>query len=143
MALRDGQKFIKDAASAALLHSGTLAASGAGTGIFDTGGATTKGEIYLNVTAVEVDTGDEIYTIYVEGCNASPFAGDMMRLGGGLELGDAVPLIGTTDKGVGNYVIPFTNDINGTVWRYLRLYVVIAGTIATGITFTATMGVSD
>ena len=47
---------------------------------------------------------------------------------------------GDTDMGVGRYVIPFTNEIAESVTkRYLRLYVTIAGSVATGINFVANL----
>lgn len=37
----------------------------------------------------------------------------------------------------GRYVIPFRNEEGGTTYRYVRLSTLVAGTIATGINFSA------
>jgi hypothetical protein len=37
----------------------------------------------------------------------------------------------------GRYVIPFRNEEGGTTYRYVRLSTLVAGTVATGINFSA------
>jgi hypothetical protein len=37
-------------------------------------------------------------------------------------------------------VIPFRNEEGGTIFRYIRLSTLVAGTIASGINFTAFVG---
>ena len=44
---------------------------------------------------------------------------------------------GTVDAVTGRYILPFDNEYAGAVYRYMRLYTVVAGTIATGINYTA------
>ena len=41
------------------------------------------------------------------------------------------------DNATGRYIVPFTNEFNGTNFRYLRLYTIVTGTIATGINYKA------
>jgi len=38
---------------------------------------------------------------------------------------------------VGRYTLPFSNEDNGTFYRYVRVYTVVGGTIASGINYTA------
>lgn len=127
-----------------LKDAGLLAASAAcqvdgSTKILNLGTGVVEGDIIIDASAVEVDTGDEIYEIGVQISSVSNFASDIYEVAT-LKLGDAAAIPGDVDMGVGRYVLPFTNQIaNGTVKQYLRLYVTITGTIATGINFTAFM----
>lgn len=116
---------------------GLVAASAAGSGVIDTGGGYTEGFAWFNITAVEVDTGDELYTISLQGTNTAAFGGtDIVDLCM-FRLGDATQLPGASDLTTGIYTLPFCNELLGTVYRYLRIYTTIAGTIATGINLEA------
>ena len=54
-----------------------------------------------------------------------------------IELGANEVLRGDQDSTTGRYILPVRNEINGTVYRYARVYTVVAGTIATGINYKA------
>jgi hypothetical protein len=43
----------------------------------------------------------------------------------------------TVDTVAGRRELAFCNEVNGTVYRYIRLYTFVAGTIATGINYSA------
>jgi hypothetical protein len=122
---------------AGLVAASAAAQVSAANKIIDLGLGDVEGNIIIDVSACEVDTGDEIYTIGVEISSSSSFASDIYRVAA-LPLGDAVPLAGDVDMAAGRYILPFTNRIaDGVNKRYLRLYTTIAGTIATGINYTA------
>jgi len=128
---------------------GLVAASAAATvdsaaKVLDVGTGLFEGNIVIDVTAIEVDTGNEIYSIALEGSNDSGFSSGtevelcMLRLGDSSTTGTDV------DNVVGRYTLPFNNRqpsgtgfSDGYCWRYLRLYTTVAGTIATGINYTA------
>lgn len=132
-----------------LQDAGLVAASAAGTNILDLGAGTvdtatagyTDGNVFLNVTALEVASGDEFYTIHYQLSNDADFGTDTnIHEGGSIAIGadgarstDA----NAADDAVGIYLLPFINERAGTLYRYLRLYIVVAGTIATGINFEA------
>jgi len=140
MALRDGEKIIVDAATDALVHDGTaIVASGASSDVFDCGGAAIRAELYLDVTAVDVTSGDELYQIFVECGDAVGFGGDIIRTGY-IELGDSTVVIGGVDKTTGVYAVPFTNTLNGVAYPFVRLYVEVGVSTTPSITMTATMG---
>lgn len=124
-----------------LTDAGLIAASAAGVvdsvaKVLDLGLAFWSGRMVIDATAVEVDSGDEIYRIAIQLSNSATFASGIVE-GASIAIGDAVPLAGDTDLGVGRYEVPFTNEVNGTLYRYARVYTTIAGTIATGVNFTA------
>lgn len=124
-------------ANLSLQTAGLVAASAAGTTVVDVGGGFTNGIVVCNITAVEVDTGDELYTISLQGTNTAAFGGtDIVDLCM-FKLGDAAVLPGASDLTTGIVTMHFCNEFLSTVYRYLRLYITIAGTIATGINFSA------
>lgn len=113
---------------------GLVAASADGT-IIDLGDGLFDGFLVLDVTAVEVATGDEKYTISVEGSSVAAMTSLSVCLAK-ITLGNViVPMDDPTD--VGRFVVPFRNEQNGVLKRYVRLSTLVAGTIATGINFTA------
>lgn len=108
--------------------------------IIDLGSGDYEGDIIIDVSACEVASGDEIYTIGAQISSSATFASDFYEICS-LKLGHATPLPGDTSMGTGRYVLPFQNRIgDGTAKRYMRIYTTVAGTIATGINFTAYMG---
>lgn len=122
-----------------LKAAGLVAASADGTLILDVGTGMFNFDLILDVTALEVATGDEGYRVVIEGSPDALFgtAGNIVPLCEytvGSATG-AAPL-GTAD-GVGRFLCPGRNERNGTTYRYLRLRTVVVGTIATGINFTA------
>ena len=117
------------AASAAATVAGAAQIVECGTGLF-------KADMVIEASAIEVDTGDERYTIIIQGSNSATFANTIVPLGG-MELGVDVANLKSADDTPGRYVVPFQNERNGTFYRYLRVYTVVAGTIADGVDFSA------
>lgn len=104
--------------------------------ILDVGDAECKGHLIIDVTVIEIASNDELYKISLQGSSKSDFADtyeDLVIL----ELGANEVLAGDQDSTIGRYKIPFTNERNGTVYRYLRSYTDVNGTIATGINYSA------
>jgi hypothetical protein len=130
-----------------LKTAGLIAASAAVATILDLGGSTQtegqsemRGDIVIDVSAIETDTGDEVYDIVVQGSPDSDFGTDTnihelaaISLGG--DTGKRTDC--NKDDVAGRYVLPFTNFAAGTYYRYIRLYTVVTGTIATGINYIA------
>lgn len=109
--------------------------------ILDLGAAEVLGEMIVDITAIEIATGDEGYTIILEGSDSSDFSTGtpLITQLAILQVGDGATLLGAaaTDSTVGRYRVPFRNEVNGHVFRYARVNTVVVGTIATGINFTA------
>jgi hypothetical protein len=130
---------MKDAGLVAASAAATVSAAAK---IIDLGAAAKiKGEVVIDITALEIASNDEYYTIGIEGSSASDFSATLEPLAS-LTVGakEVIPPGSTaydTDSTTGRYILPFTNERNGTVYRYLRLYTTVAGTIATGINYTA------
>lgn len=114
-----------------LQDAGLIAASANGDYIVDLGDGIFDGFMVIDVTAVEVASGDEIYDIYLEGSNVAAMTSgsvalSQIRMGNASDPADA-------DTGTGRFAVPVRNEQNGTVYRYVRVRAVVAGTIATGI----------
>lgn len=100
--------------------------------ILDMGAARFDGRVIVDVTACEVDTGNEKYQIMVQGSTSPTFASGVWNLAA-LILGDSSVSLETVDTAATRHQeIPFTNEVNGIVYRYIRLYTFVAGTIASG-----------
>lgn len=114
-----------------LQDAGLVAASANGDYIVDLGDGLFDGFAVIDVSAVEVADGDEIYDIYLEGSSVAAMTSASValaqqRMGNATDPADA-------DTGVGRFAVPVRNEQNGVLYRYVRLRFVIAGTIATGI----------
>jgi hypothetical protein len=102
-----------------------------GTGVF-------KGVMVIDVTAIEVASGDESYKIAVELSDNSGFSSGTEFEKCALVLGDATIHGGDVDSAVGRYVLPFDNRAaDGATYSYARIYTTVGGTVATGINYTA------
>lgn len=133
-------RFIFDAATE-LKDAGLVAASAAATvdaaaQIIDMGTGVWMAGVQIDVSAIEIASNDERYDICVQLSSKSDFA-DTIVTAAQLQLGANETLNGDQDSLIGRYKIFFDNEYNGTYYRYLRLYTVVAGTIATGINYTA------
>lgn len=109
---------------------GAITSTETGSLILDMGDSLLEGDLVLDVTAMDVTTGDESYQFKLQGSPDAAFgtAGNI-RVLAELIVGGAT---GATPNGaadtVGRFIIPFRNERNGTSCRYLRLLTTVAGT---------------
>lgn len=128
-------------ASLALKAAGLVAASADGS-ILDLGDGLVDGYVVVDLTACEIATGDEIYTVSLEGSNVAAMSSGSVCLAKKV-FGNLVVPMDAALSTAGRYVIPFRNEEAGTVFRYVRLSTLVAGTIATGINFSAFIAKDD
>jgi len=104
--------------------------------ILDLGQGLVDGFVVLDVSDIEVASGNEKYTIHLEGSTVAGMASGSVTLAN-IPLGIATdPADATT--ATGRFAVPFRNEQNGTLYRYVRLYTLVAGTIGSGgITFSS------
>jgi len=122
---------------------GLIAASAAVATIIDVGEGVYQGVMVLDVTALEIASNDEIYDIVIQGSPDSDFGTDTNIVdlcSITLAAAEVQRTDCNSDSIVGRHLLPFINMINETTYRYLRLYTVVAGTIATGINYKARAG---
>lgn len=134
-------KYVFDAATE-LKDAGLVAASAAAQvdgadKIIDFGGAImTEGDLVVDVTAIEVASGDEKYEIEWQLSSSATFASGVVTAAV-IKLGDSSVTGSSADSAAGRYVQAVSNEHGGTQYRYARIYTRIAGAIATGINYTA------
>lgn len=128
-----------------LKDAGLVAADAAGTvdssaKVINLGEDLAEGNMYVDVSAIEIASDDELYKIILQGSDNSDFStGNEVDLAV-LELGAQEVIGGDVDSTTGRYVVPFRNERGGTVYPYVRLYTDVDGTITTGINFKAWLG---
>lgn len=131
--------------SLVLKTAGLVAATANGSTILDVGAGMCKGDVIIDVTALEIDSNDESYEIILQGSSDSNFgtAANIASLcsvtigdKAATRLASGVFQVGTDDT-TGRYTLPFRNERNGTTYRYLRIKTIVVGTIATGINYSA------
>ena len=118
-----------------LTDSDTLAAS-TDYDIIDLGAGLVDGLIVFDVDSVEVASGNEIYTLSLEGSNVAAMSSGSVCLAKKV-FGNLVVPMDDALSAAGRYVLPFRNEEGGTIFRYVRLSALVAGTIATGMVFSA------
>lgn len=107
--------------------------------IIDLGAGRIDARVIVDTTAVEVDSGNELYQVVVQGSSSATFASGIVTLGE-QRFGDSSVTLETVDTpAAARREIAFCNEVNGTLYRYLRVYTIVAGTIATGINYVANM----
>ncbi len=124
---------LKDAGLVAADASGQVGGSDV---IVDLGEGLVKGHIVVDVSAIEIDSDDEVYKISLQGSSSATFASDITDLAT-VELGANEVIGGDVDSTAGRYRVPFRTEKNGTIYRYARVYCDVAGTVATGINYSA------
>lgn len=133
----DSSLLLKAAALVAATANGTLE--------LDLGAGLVNGFVVVDATAVEIDSNDESYEIILQGSTVAGFGTAaaiaplaMMTICDKASTRGAAGVIGNgTDDVAGRYVIPFRNERNGTIYRYVRIRTVVVGTIAAGINYSA------
>lgn len=122
---------------AGLIAADAAATVGGSAAILDLGAARVDGCVIIDISAIEIASNNERYDIAIQFSTSASFASAIVS-GPCLPVGALETLIGAdTDTAVGRYELPFTNELNGTCYRYMRLYTDVSGTIATGINYTA------
>lgn len=111
--------------------------------ILDVGVGRYEGIVVVDVSALEIASGDERYTLMIQGSTSATFASGIVILaalpiGDGSTIGTAFGSSGVdVDDTTGRYLIPFCNERNNIYYRYIRGWTDVAGSIATGINFAA------
>lgn len=119
-----------------LRDSASLTASADGD-ILDLGTGLVDGYVVIDLVSAEVASGNEIYTISLEGSTVAAMTSTSVCLAKKV-FGNLVVPMDAALSAAGRYVIPFRNEEGGTLYRYVRLSNLVAGTIdSTGIVFGA------
>jgi len=107
---------------------------------YDTGGGRTRGDVVVNMYSMGSVTLWTNVTMRLQGSKNSTFTTGVdlaiTKLGGALGRNIKSSSLATDSLGVGRYIVPFTNDFDDTVYRYLRHYISVdLFTGATGVQY--------
>lgn len=132
----DSTMIMKDAGLVAASAAGTVATAAK---IVNVGSGLVEGLLVVDVSAIEIASNTELYSIALQGSDVADFStGDEVIVElAVLNLGATEVIGGTADSTVGRYEIPFRNEYMGTIYPYVRVYTTVAGDVATGINFKA------
>lgn len=83
--------------------------------------------LIVDVSAIKISANDEIYTLLLQGSSAEAFSTHETLASLALGATEVRPG-GAVDSVIGRYEIPFTTEQHDTVYDWIRLYVVTAGT---------------
>lgn len=97
------------------------------------------GEIVVDITAIDVASGNETYAIRTQFSDDAGFGSGVVN-GATLEVGAAVSGADATEAG--RYVLPFTNVVGDVQRKYMRVFVDVGGT-SPSIDFQAFVGKLD
>jgi len=118
-----------------LKAAGLVAATANGSGI-EVGEGKFSARMVIDVSAIEIDTGDEKYVLHLVGGDDSDFTNSTSL--GSIELGGSTSGIeGNVDSEIGRFEIPVSNKKGGVIYPHVRLRTIISGTVGTGINFSA------
>ena len=95
--------------------------------VLDLGAGRVAGVVMLDISAMDVTSGDEKYELEAQYSNDATFATGVV-VGQVAKLGDSTTTGSSADSTTGRYELPVVNEINGTRYRYMRLFQRIAGT---------------
>lgn len=121
------------AASAAATVDGAAKIVDVGIGLF-------RGCMIMDVSALEIADNDEVYDIVIQGSSDSDFGTDtnIVELAAiNLSAAEVKRTDCNKDDSTGRFKLYFDNENDGSYYRYLRIYTVVAGTVATGINYAA------
>lgn len=112
-----------------LSASGTQTASTVGSIILDIGAGLFDADWIIDVGAIKTSAADEKYGFILEGSNVAAMSSGIVQLAAyaGGNVTAPVTVVTTT----GRILVPFRNEQDGVLYRYVRINTTIAGTSPT------------
>jgi hypothetical protein len=95
--------------------------------VLDLGTGRVDGVIFDDVSAIDTTSADEKYELEAQFSNDITFATGVV-IGPVQKLGALASTGASANNGTGRYETPFTNEINGVRYRYMRRFHRIGGT---------------
>ena len=127
----DHAHLLKDAGLVAASAAATVGGSAT---VIDLGPGRVDARTILDIGAIEVADGNEKFEIEQQVSNSPTFASGIF-IAGTIKLGDSTVSGESADSVAGRRELHFTNEVDGTIYRYTRLFTRVAGTVTTGINY--------
>ncbi len=133
-AIYDDSLLMKDAGLVAADAAATVKSKAC---VIDLGAGYFRGMVVIDVSAIETGSSDETYGICWQVSATTAFTSFEEPCN--IMLGHATPLRSNVTSTATRYILFVHNEMQGTVYRYARLYTDVTGTIASGggINYTA------
>jgi hypothetical protein len=114
-----------------LKDAGAVTSSGYGTvdaaaKVVDLKEGLVRGNIIIDVSAIDISSGNELCEIHLMGGSDESFTQEVSLCS--KELGHNASLEGNRDSKPGRYILPFQNEMAGRIWPYVRIRHVLSGT---------------
>jgi hypothetical protein len=119
----DIEHILKDAGAVTSSGYGTVDAAAK---VVNLGSGLVRGNLVADISAVKISDGDELYEIHLMGGSDESFTKEVSLCS--KELGANAAMQGNRDSKPGRFIIPFQTEMAGTVYPYVRVKHVIAGT---------------
>jgi hypothetical protein len=127
--LLDKDTQLKDAG---LVGASAAAQVGGAARVLDVGLAKMVGKVVIDTSAVEVATGNELYQIEAQFSNDIAF-GSGIVIPAVRRIGDSSVTFESSDHpAAGRYEMHVSNEAAGVLYRYMRLFTRVSGTIDSG-----------
>ena len=99
----------------------------------DVGNGHTRGDMIVNMYSCGSLAATNFWKVNLQGSKNTSFSTlrDLVEF----TMGHFGVVTGGTSLHVGRYIIPFTNEMDGVTYRYLRHYLFASSTMATGIQY--------
>jgi hypothetical protein len=121
----DNLLLLKDAGAVTATGVGQVSASNR---ILDLGsGSYHRGSVIIDVTAIDIASGDELYRLELQGSTSPSFASGIRALATVI-LGHSSVVPGGTSSTVGAQIVPFATEYQGVLYRYARMAHTLSGT---------------
>lgn len=131
----NNHKYVFDAnlelKDAGLVETSAAATVDSSAKILNLGDAYVEGAVVIDISAIEVASGNELYQIGWQLSDSATFSSGIYEAAT-LCVGDSSVIGGDADTAVGRYVLRVSNEHGGAIYTYARLYTTISGSIAGG-----------
>jgi hypothetical protein len=118
----DTEHILKDAGAVTASGYGTVDAEAK---VVNLGKGLVRGNLVVDISAIDISAGNEAYTIHLMGGSDGDFTEEVSLAS--KELGASGALEGNLDSAISRVVIPFQNEDRGVIYPYVRIRHVISG----------------
>lgn len=130
----DHATLMKDAGA---ITSSAAAQVGGSARVLDLGDGRLDGRVVADITAIVTAENDQVYGIEFQVSNSATFASGNV-VAASLRVGHATPVGGSANTSApARMELGVTNEVNGTRYRYARLFTRVAGAGSPSISYTA------
>lgn len=118
----DTKLLLKDTGAVTTSGYGTVDASAQ---VVNLGSGLVRGNLIIDISSIDIQTGDELYELHLIGGNDESFSREVSLCS--KELGHNSQLQGNLDSKISRAIMPFQNEERGVIYPYVRVRHVLSG----------------